>query len=123
MRDKLFAELLESVGEALDHARGKRVLRTTILPDAPKSISADGIRALRAQVNASQSVFAHYLNVSTKLVQAWEGNRRQPEGAALRLLEIAKLEPTIVFGDVVLPRHDTPATAKVARRKISAKKR
>lgn len=47
MKRELFAELMESMGEALEHARGKRDLRTTVLPAAPAAMSADDIRALR----------------------------------------------------------------------------
>lgn len=97
MKKELFAELMRSAGEALDHARGKRELRTTVLPDAPAAMCADDIRALRAKLNASQAVFAHYLNVSTQLVQAWEANRRRPEGPALRLLSIGRRDPAVVF--------------------------
>lgn len=67
-------------------------------------MSADDVRELRERVNASQSVFAHFLNVSTKLVQAWEANRRRPDGAALRLLEIASENPSIVFRGIPAPR-------------------
>lgn len=97
MEKALFDELMESMGEALDHARGKRELRTTVLPAEPVAMSASDIKALRARLNASQAVFARYLNVSTQLVQAWEANRRRPDGAALRLLEIGSREPRVVF--------------------------
>lgn len=96
MDEKTFAELMDSVGEALDHARGKRELKTTVLPPAPKPMSAREIRTVRNQLNASQAVFAHYLNVSPKLVQAWEAKRRSPNGPALLLLRIAQADPKIL---------------------------
>ncbi len=98
--NKDFNELMESMGEALEHAQGKRELRTTVLPPPPKPISGAAVKRLRKQLNASQSVFAHYLNVSTKLVQAWEGKRRKPEGPALLLLNLAKRNPSVVFGEL-----------------------
>ena len=82
MKKEMFAELMKSMGEVLEHAQGKRELRTTVLPAVPSPMSAADVRRLRKKLNASQAVFAHYLNVSTQLVQAWEGNRRRPEGAA-----------------------------------------
>jgi len=97
MKKELFAELMESAGEALEHARGKRDLRTTVLPAAPAPMGADDIRTMREGLNASQAVFARCLNVSTQLVQAWEASRRRPEGAALRLLDIARRDPSAVF--------------------------
>ena len=97
MKDELFAELMESADEALDHAQGKRELRTTVLPLPPEPMAAVEVKQLRARLNASQAVFAHYLNVSTKLIQAWESQRRQPDGAALKLLRVAEKNPSAVF--------------------------
>lgn len=98
MDSKLFEELLASTGEALDHAKGKRVLRTTSLPLPPAPMSAAEVKHLRKELNASQAVFAYCLSVSLKLVQAWESDRRTPEGPALRLLRLAETQPTMVFG-------------------------
>ena len=97
MDDALFAELLESAKEALAHARGKRSLRTVVLPSPPEPMDADDVRELRSRLEASQAVFASYLNVSKKLVQAWEANRRTPEGAALRLLRLAERAPQLLL--------------------------
>lgn len=101
MKDDLFAELMESAQEALEHAGGRRELRTTRLPEPPEPMSWSDVKRLRARVRTSQAVFAHYLNVSTKLVQAWEARRREPEGAALRLLRLAEKYPGVVFREAL----------------------
>lgn len=93
MKNEIFDELIESAREALAHAQGKRSLRTTSLPLPPQPMNGIAVKRVRAAMHASQAVFACYLNVSTKLVQAWEGNRRRPEGPALVLLHIAAREP------------------------------
>lgn len=98
MEEKLFKDLMESVQEVLEHVQGKRMLRTTRLPLAPPKMGAKDVRQLRERVNASQSVFAHGLNVSVKLVQAWEGNRRTPDGPALKLMHLAQMNPEMIFG-------------------------
>lgn len=122
MKKELFAELMESMGEALDHARGKRELRTTALPEAPRAMSASDIRMLRDQLNASQAVFAKFLNVSPQLVRAWEANRRRPEGAALRLLEVATKNPATVFGTLAAAgpssRAHTVKAGRVAAKRV-----
>lgn len=97
MDDKLFDELLNSATEALEHAEGKLELRTTVLPQPPKPMSARDVKRLRKRVNASQAVFAKCLNVSPKLVQAWEADRRKPTGAALRLLRLVQQRPSLIF--------------------------
>lgn len=98
MENKLFKDLMESLQEALEHVQGKRVLRTTTLPFPPPAMGAKEVKRLRQQVNASQAVFAHGLNVSVKLVQAWEGNRRTPDGPALKLMHLAQKNPEMIFG-------------------------
>ena len=96
MKDETFTELLGSAHEALEHAQGKRSLRTTTLPLPPKSLNGRAVKRVRATLHASQAVFARYLNVSTKLVQAWEADRRTPEGPALVLLHIAARQPDVL---------------------------
>lgn len=73
MKSDLFAQLMRSVGEAEEHARGKRDLRTTVLPEPPAEMRAADIRTMRKKLNASQAVFASCLNVSAQLVRAWDG--------------------------------------------------
>ena len=46
------------------------------------------IRALRLRENASQAVFARYLNVTTGLVSQWERGEKRPRGASLKLLTL-----------------------------------
>ena len=96
MKDEAFTELLTSANEALEHAQGKRNLRTTALPLPPRPLNGRAVKRVRASLHASQAVFARYLNVSTKLVQAWEANRRTPEGPALVLLHIAARQPQLI---------------------------
>jgi putative transcriptional regulator len=96
MKDETFTELLASAKEALDHAQGKRNLRTTTLPLPPKRLNGRAVKRVRASLHASQAVFARYLNVSTKLVQAWEANRRTADGPALVLLHIAARQPQVI---------------------------
>src|SRR5471030_2506880 len=93
MKKEMFTDLLGSAHEALAHAQGKRSLRTTTLPLPPKPFNARAVKRVRASLRASQAVFARFLNVSTKLVQAWEANRRTPDGPALLLLHIAASQP------------------------------
>ena len=113
MEDKLFADLLESARQALDHARGKLELRTITLPPPPPPMNAREVRRLRTRLRASQAVFAGYLNVSTKLVQAWESARRTPDGPALLLLRLTERNP-----GVLLAWHSPAATQGARRRTL-----
>jgi putative transcriptional regulator len=116
MKADVFAELLESAREALEHAQGQRNLRTTELPPPPRPMAGGEVRKLRDVLKASQAVFAHYLNVSTKLVQAWEGGRRRPEGAALTLLRLCQRDPALLVSGAVRPAQRTRVAARRRQR-------
>jgi putative transcriptional regulator len=96
MKPELFAELLTAANQALEHARGKRSLRSTALPQPPAPMTAKDVRAVRDRLQASQGVLARCLNVSTKLVQAWEAGERTPSGPALVLLRMVEQQPGLV---------------------------
>ena len=53
-----------------------------------EEMSPADIRALRLRENASQAVFARYLNVTTGLVSQWERGEKRPRGASLKLLTL-----------------------------------
>lgn len=98
MSEASFAELTESLTQALQHSRGERNdLRTTTLPAPPPAVTKEEIVALRHKLKCSQSVFAHILNVKVKTLQAWEQGLRVPSDAALRLLDIARRHPQILL--------------------------
>ena len=120
MKDETFTELLTSANEALEHAEGKRNLRTTTLPLPPKSLNGRAVKRVRASLHASQAVFARYLNVSTKLVQAWEANRRTPEGPALVLLHIAARQPQLIERVRQDTASDPPRQSRHRRNRLQA---
>lgn len=82
-QNEFFESIKAGLTAAIEHAEGKRQdLRTTTLPRPPKNISAKEIAKFRAQLNVSQAVFARYLNISPKTVQAWEQGHGKPNGAS-----------------------------------------
>ena len=86
--------LREGLQGAMAFEREQKVnLRVTELPAPPKIVSPKEIRRIRQALNASQQVFASYLNVSTNAVRSWEQGTRRPQHAALKLLAIAKNNP------------------------------
>lgn len=48
------------------------------------------IKAIREKENISQSVFAHYLNVSKNMISEWERGVKKPSGTALKLLNLVQ---------------------------------
>ena len=76
--------------------KGEITLKTTTLqgPDRPPEVGAAELTKLRLASGMSQAVFARLLNVSTKTVQSWEQGQRKPSQAALRLIQVFRLNPT-----------------------------
>lgn len=97
MESEFFNDLKQSLIGGLEHAESKWELRTTILPLPLQELSSAKIAALREKLKFSQAVFAHHLNVSIKTVQSWEQGIGKPNGAALKLLSIAKRNPKIII--------------------------
>lgn len=87
---KLYKELKKGLKEAIAHKKGKITLKSDFIeiPEPPEEYSPRAIKRIRAKGNYSQGVFAKVLNVSLNTVQAWESGQRNPNHAALRLLEI-----------------------------------
>jgi putative transcriptional regulator len=93
-RVKIFRELQDSLRDALAYERGEKMdLRVTELPPAPRRLKPRDIREIRQALNASQVLFALYLNVSPNTIRSWEQGTRRPQGADLKLLAIARKNP------------------------------
>ena len=52
--------------------------------------TGEEIRALREREEVSQTVFAHYLNVTKDSVSQWERGQKKPAGASLKLLSLVE---------------------------------
>ena len=100
--------LIGALGEALAYERGELAARTRArtatarqarVAPAP-AYTADRVRAVRARLGVSQSVFAAAMAVSAGTVAAWEQGRRVPEGSARRLLEVAEEHPEALLAKV-----------------------
>ena len=92
--------LVGSVEAFAAHVQGKQKLtlrtRQLSLPPPIKPLRPKEITALRQQLNVSQAVFAGLLNVPKVTAISWEKGRRQPTGAALRLLDLVRKQPKIL---------------------------
>ena len=77
-------ELLASLGESLEHARGKRTLKTTKVAKPVAPMSPEKIASIRRKMKASTPLFASYLNVTSDTVRGW-GEARHAFGTFRRL--------------------------------------
>jgi len=91
MDDKLFKELDANLKQAAKVAKGTK---------APKSIyvvlTPAEIKAIRASVGMSQSVFASTFHLSLDTLKGWEQGKRKPDAAAANFLRMVKEDPEFV---------------------------
>ena len=94
-------DLIQALTDVRDHVTGrsKITMRSTkvALPARVERIRPAEIRGIRRKLKVSQAVFARLLNVPIVTEASWEVGRRNPSGAALRLLQIAKNEPEVLL--------------------------
>jgi putative transcriptional regulator len=98
-------DLVGSAEAFADHLKGSRKLnrkltlrtKTVPLPLRVKPLSPVQVRAIRKRLNVSQPVFSAMMNIPTVTAASWERGRRQPSGAALRLLDIARRHPEVLL--------------------------
>jgi putative transcriptional regulator len=55
-----------------------------------EELTGEEIQALREREHVSQAIFAHHLNVQTKLVSDWERGVKRPSGPSLKLLALVR---------------------------------
>jgi DNA-binding transcriptional regulator YiaG len=105
--DENFGDLLiDALTEARAIAGGdaepaRRVRRPmtarTASVQPPRAYGAEKIQEIREKMGLSQAVFARVLNASSDTVKAWEQGKRQPDGMALTLLEVAERHPGVLL--------------------------
>ncbi len=85
----LFEDLKTGLQEAINFERGVGNAKSKTLVIAPvQRYSNVEIREIRNRSGMTQTVFANYMGVSKKTVEAWELGRTHPTGPAYRLISI-----------------------------------
>ena len=85
----LFDDIREGLEEAISYEKGTGKAKTKTYMILPvNEYSNKEIREIRMKAGMTQSVFASYMGVSKKTVEAWECGRTHPTGPVFRLLDI-----------------------------------
>lgn len=85
----LFEDLKQGLEEAIEYEKGKGSARVKTYSITPvKEYSGKEIREIRMKAGMTQTVFADYMGVAKKTVEAWEAGRTHPTGPVFRLLDI-----------------------------------
>lgn len=89
---KEFDILSAALDEAIVDAKsGNKILKSETISIEIEPLvdySADTIKDIRRRTGLTQSLFAKWLGVSTRTVEAWEAGRNKPSGPSSRLLSL-----------------------------------
>ena len=95
--DNLYENLVTGLEEAIADARSKEktLKRNTVVILPVKNYTAAEIKNIRNRIGFSQNLFASYIGVSRKTVEAWEKGTNTPSGAASRILNKMEMDPDL----------------------------
>ena len=90
----VYESIIAGLNEAVEDAGGsdKRLKRRVVTIVPVKEYGAEEVRSIRNSTGLSQRLFAGYMGVSEKTVEAWESGRNQPSGAASRILHMMEMD-------------------------------
>jgi|UPI0005D2550C putative transcriptional regulator len=85
----LFDDLCEGLQQAIDYEKGVgEAKKVTYVITPITKYESDDIKSVRKKAGMTQAIFADYLGVSVKTVEAWERGRTHPTGPACRLIAL-----------------------------------
>lgn len=94
---KFYDDIMESLNEALDYVYGKKDLKKNTVVIVPvKEYTADEVKSIRKSTGMSQKLFAKYMGVSGKTVEAWEEGVNHPSGSSSRILSMIETDKGVI---------------------------
>ena len=88
--------IMQGLQEAVDYNEDKIKARSnTISIDPIPKFKAQEIKNIRSELGMTQYLFAGFMGVSLKMVEAWEAGRNMPNGPASRILAMLKADPDL----------------------------
>ena len=89
---KFYDDLMTGLNEAVAIERGELKGRKTVYEIQPvKKYDNIQIKQIRTEVGMTQVLFANYMGVSCKTVEAWEAGTNHPSGSASRILSMMEI--------------------------------
>jgi putative transcriptional regulator len=95
MEEKLFNDLIESVKQMNEIRAGKRK------PARVTRLEKNEITEVRQKLKMTQTQFATAFGISVSTLRNWEQGHRNPTGAAITLMKVAKKHPKAVLEAVL----------------------
>ena len=93
---KLGDEIKKGLKEAIFDTKKQNLKRNYIYIEPIKDFSSKEIKQIRARVGLTQKLFASFLGVSVKTIEAWEEGINKPSGVASRMLSMIERDNKIM---------------------------
>lgn len=89
---------MSGLNEAVEDAqgKGKRLHRRVVSIVPVKDYDSLEVKEIRKNTGMSQKLFASYIGVLTKTVEAWEAGTNKPSGAASRILSMMEMDSGLI---------------------------
>lgn len=94
---EVYESIMRGLQEVADDVTGKRKLprrSVTVIPI--KDYSAEEVKEIRKSTGMTQKLFAEYMGVSDKTVEAWEAGTNHPSGPSSRMLSMMEENKSFV---------------------------
>lgn len=90
---EVYESIVKGLTESIEDARGKgKMLKRHMVTIVPvKDYNAQEVKEIRKRTGLSQRLFAGYMGVSTKTVEAWEAGINRPSGSSSRILSMMEM--------------------------------
>ena len=94
----VYESIITGLNEAIEDANSseKKLKRNVVHVEPIKEYNAEEVKKIRLNTGMSQNVFASYMGVSCKTVEAWESGKNHPSGAASRLLNMMEMNNNLI---------------------------
>ena len=96
--NNVYESIITGLNEAIEDSNSseKKLKRNVVHVEPIKEYNAEDVKKIRLNTGMSQNVFASYMGVSCKTVEAWESGKNHPSGAASRLLNMMEMNNNLV---------------------------
>ena len=93
----VYESIMRGLQEVTEDVTGKKKLpRRTVTVVPVKDYSATEVKKIRQSTGMSQKLFAEYMGVSIKTVEAWEAGTNHPSGPSSRMLSLMEQNHSFV---------------------------
>ena len=93
----VYESIITGLAEAVEDAKSsEKKLKKSVITVVPvKEYNAVEVQNIRKSTGMSQKLFAGYMGVSDKTVEAWEAGTNHPSGAASRILSMMEKDSNL----------------------------